>query len=38
MKEEEVEAFKKSIKFRGLSKGSKVIVKLEKEVVYTETV
>jgi len=35
MEKEKIEAFKKSIKARGFSKGSKIIIKLEKEVVLS---
>jgi len=35
MSKEQIEAFKKSIKARGFSKGSKIIIKLEKEVVLS---
>jgi len=35
MSKEEIEAFKKVIKARGFSKGTKIIIKLEKEVVLS---
>jgi len=35
MEKEKVEAFKKSVKARGFSKGTKITIKLEEEVVLS---